>query len=201
MIINSTVKSRCSFSPNSAFLGRNLQLPVDNIFGVVTTKFYESGNQMAHELFYELRAVADILHEQQMKGLDYQKRYFNSKAVTYEYEKGDNVLVQEVLPAGTPFRSLKSPFKPMRIEERMSTNVYKLIDPTTGKIDVQHHDRLRPTKSEVKENVAEVTPDPNCEGETGAIREIERDVAVETPVTRTVTRAGREVKPVQRLGQ
>ena len=148
MAYRSSVHESTGFSPSLLMLGREIELPVDLLFGPnPNSKSYEEnkeGNYL-EDLTATLWDVHAIARDKMRDASDRQKKQYDHKIFARQYSVGDAVWVFN--PSKTKGRSPKLQchwLGPYRITEVYTDLVYKIKRSPDSKETIIHHDRLKP---------------------------------------------------------
>lgn len=148
MAYRSSVHESTGFSPSMLMFGREIELPIDLLYGPHPEK---QGNLIGSEGSYlwnltqTLWSIHNIAREKMKQASDRQKRQYDHKICARQYRVGDPVWVFN--PTKTKGRSPKLQCQwmgPYYIAEVYTDLIYKIKRSSESKENIIHHDRLKP---------------------------------------------------------
>ena len=136
-------------SPNLMMFGREVQIPVDLVFG----KQHEAKSvpDYVDHLFNRMDRVHNIARDRLIKAADRQKRRYDLTCKTREYKTGDGVMLRDTRKYKG--RSPKLQFKwegPFTVIKVISDVLYQIQEGPKTKSKIVHTNRLKPYKGYMK---------------------------------------------------
>ena len=155
MAYNSSEHETTKFSPSMLMLGREMNLPVDLVYGPhPQTEEYPDETGVIYEYTDDLQKRLWKVHAKArdniVKASDRQKRQYDIKANVNSFEVGDVVWLFKYNRVKNRSPKLQRNWDgPYFITEVISDIIYRIQKTPTGRMQVVHHDRLKPYFGEV----------------------------------------------------
>ena len=164
MAYRSSEHDTTKFSPCMLMLGREIELPVDLIYGPhpqseefpdeTQAVFAYSDNMQKRMWKVQEKARSNIL-----KASDRQKRQYDVRVNQHRYQTGDVVWLHTLLRVKQRSPKLQRNWDgPYFVTKVISDVIYKIQKSPSSKFQVVHHDRLKPFYGEV-ENWVKISQD------------------------------------------
>ena len=147
--INCTVQRYSHVSAYSTFMGRRANLPLDCLYGLEMTPFFQEERNGAVTFFHNVRNMARVLHAEKLITIEYARTYANKNSLVVDLEPGQAVLMQRPPPKGVKFRGLQ--FKwcgPYFVTERIGRSLYVVTD--GHKFITAHQDQMKLLRGELR---------------------------------------------------
>ncbi|CAG2249075.1 unnamed protein product [Mytilus edulis] len=161
MAYNSSEHETTKFSPSMLMLGRELQLPVDLIYGPHPQEIEYPDETVSHNDYVKsmqesIWKVSAKARQNISKNSDKQKRQYDVKAHENTYKTGDVVWLYTFnrKPKLSP-KLQRNWDGPYFVIEVISDLIYKIKKTATSKMQIVHHDRLKPFFGDVQNWVNE----------------------------------------------
>lgn len=150
----SAVQESTQNTPNMMMLGRNVELPVDVMFGKPDGEIFSEESDYAEELRDRLFIAHERARSCLKSAAEHQKKNYNRKTEDCKINEGMHVWLHN--PAGKKGKSpkLSLPWEgPYKVVERLTDVVFRIKKGRYGSFVVVHADRLKPYEGPpVKEN-------------------------------------------------
>ncbi|CAG2219638.1 unnamed protein product [Mytilus edulis] len=195
MAYRTSVHESTGFSPSMLMFGREIELPIDLIYGPhpQTENITDCSNEYLEKLQSNIFRVHNLARDKMIASSDRQKRQYDHKINARKYSVGDAVWVFN--PTKTKGKSPKLQCQwtgPFLIIEAYTDLIYKVKSSPNSRDRVLHHDRLKPFIGNFN-NWLQKSKDDLDEGDS-------KDPAVEpeTDKTNITRKSTRDTKPPER---
>ncbi|KAL5018859.1 hypothetical protein ScPMuIL_004581, partial [Solemya velum] len=132
-----------SVSPNKMMFGREINLPIDLVFGRPEKELQNSETEYACDLEENLTIIRDFARLQLSS--DAMKKNYDHKVIHNQYNKGDLVWYYNPQREVGKNPKLQKPWVgPCGILEKLNDILYRIKPGPGSKTKVVHHDRLKP---------------------------------------------------------
>lgn len=149
----SSVHESTNETPAMMMLGREVELPVDLLYGkppTDETHLERTSVDYLENLWTRMWAVHDLARKQMTRASDRQKRHYDLNASTTVYKPGDAVWVYNTRLQGGS-RKLTRPWEgPYIIIQQLSDLVYKVKRAPRSKVKIVNMQKLKPYLGRVK---------------------------------------------------
>ena len=146
MAYRSSVHDSINTSASMMMLGREIQLPIDLIFGSPDSERneYVYGSLYAKELQERLIEVHEFARKRMKIASDAMKRKYDLKSNLREFNIDDSVWVYDPIRKVGVNPKLQRPWKgPFKVVEKLSDILYMVKQSPRHKPRIVHHDKLR----------------------------------------------------------
>ena len=148
MAYRSSDHESTGFSPSMLMFGREIELPIDLIFGSYPDSIEtdeKSENDYLKDLRKGLWDIHDVAREKMKHASDRQKRQYDTRVHSRQYRVGDAVWIFNPLRRKGLSPKLQPHWiGPYIIREVYTDLIYKIARQNGSKEIVIHHDRLKP---------------------------------------------------------
>ena len=146
-----TPQESTKFTPCMLMLGRELELPLDLLFGPPP----EHNVQNEHEYVQQLRSKFEIAHsltqEHLQKSSEIQKRHYDQGVAGSTLHEGDLVWLLQPSPRKGLCVKLQLPWTgPWKIMTKLNDVTFRIRKTKHGEPKVVHYNRLKPYKGPVE---------------------------------------------------
>ena len=145
MAYRSSKHESTKYSPNRLMLGREVNLPVDLIYGLPPNSIHVDESEYVRNLRQRFETAHKHAREKLRVSALRQKRDYDRFAVESSYQEGDLVWLLD--PIKRKSRSLKLSkiwSGPYKINKRLSDVLYRIQKGVRSKSKIVHVDRLKP---------------------------------------------------------
>lgn len=153
MAYRSSVHSTTGQSPNKMMFGRDINLPVDLIFGRPSTDGASSTTLYCMDLEETLLKVHDQARRKMNIECNRMKKTYDYKKCYHDYKEGDKVWLHNPRRRKGRNPKLQRPWEgPYTILRKLNDVVFKVSKSSKSEPRVVHHDRLKPYVSSSPEH-------------------------------------------------
>lgn len=132
------------FPPSFLMFGREVELPLDLLFGLPREIEPLSHTKYVSNLRDTMNKINHVACEEMAKAREKQKRNYDIKINKIQYQVGSLVWLHDPTHKKGLSRKLKNPWEgPYLVTEIISDLVYKIKHNSSSKSQIVHHDRLK----------------------------------------------------------
>ena len=153
MAYRSSVHDSTSVSPARMLFVREIQLPVDLLFGCPPNEAVQDDCNVLYVIALrdQLQNVHEIAHDNMSEASQRQKKGYDHRKNLKAYDTGSSVyLFEPVRKKGVSPKLESSWTGPWLVVDKISDLVYKIQKSPNSKTKFVHHDRLKPSFTSVK---------------------------------------------------
>ncbi|KAL5004068.1 hypothetical protein ScPMuIL_017524, partial [Solemya velum] len=145
MAYRSSIHESTSVSPNKMMFGREINLPIDLVFGRPEKELQNSETEYACDLEENLTIIHDFARKRLQLSSDAMKKNYDHKVKHNQYNQGDLVWYYNPQREVGKNPKLQKPWVgPCGILEKLNDILYRIKPGPRSKTKVVHHDRLKP---------------------------------------------------------
>lgn len=143
--LNCSKQKYSAVSAHEKFFGRRGTLPLDQMYGDKTMKFYKQAVDPRGGFYSKVKTLARVLHSLKLRTLEYGRTYANKATYDLNLQEGALVLIKRPPPSKTKFRGLKFQYVgPYTVYKKAGRATYVISD--GGRRMTVHQDSLQPLR-------------------------------------------------------